>query len=59
MIGIAGYFGIHALHGIPAVVDAVKSIGGLTKLASVVIDALKGGDMTGTVLKAIVGHVHI
>jgi len=59
MIGIAGYFGIHALHGIPAVIDAVKSIGGLTKLASVVIDALKGGDMTGTVLKAIVGHVHL
>jgi hypothetical protein len=54
MIGIAGYGIVHALPGITGLSASV-----ITPVATVVVDATKGQDMTATVLKKILGHVHI
>ena len=59
MIGIAGYGAFHAITSIPSAAAAVKSVGGLSNLATAVIDTTKGGDMTATTLKAALGHVHL
>jgi hypothetical protein len=54
MIGVAGYFGIHAVSEITNL-----SMSALSPIAAAVTDALKGGDMSIAVLKSILGHVHI
>jgi len=59
MIGIAGYGAVQAISSIPSAVEAVKSIGGIQNLATVVLDATKGGDMSDTIIKGILKHVHI
>ena len=54
MIGVAGYLGIHAISEITNL-----SVSVLSPIASAVTDAVKGGDMSIEVLKAVLGHVHI
>jgi hypothetical protein len=51
MIGIATFGAYGAIKGISSAMDAVQSVGGIEKLTTVVIDLLKGGDMTKEVLK--------
>ena len=54
MIGIAGYGIVHALPGITGLAASA-----LAPVATVAVDATKGQDMTATILKKILGHVHI
>ena len=59
MIGLAGWGAVHAITAIPSAAAAVQSAGGLAQLTTAVIDTTKGGDMTVTAIKAVLGHVHL
>jgi hypothetical protein len=59
MIGIAGFGAWHAISAIPSAAAVVSSAAAFSNLATAVIDATKGGDMTVTALKAALGHVHL
>jgi hypothetical protein len=54
MIGVAGYFALTSIQAITGL-----SISILKPIASIVIDAVKGGDMSLTLIKSILGDVHI
>jgi len=58
MIGIASFGIFHALEGISGVSSALSHLGTNTEaLTHIVVDALKGGDMTIEVLKAVIPKV--
>lgn len=54
MLGVAGY-GI--LHTLPAITGLASST--IAPIASATIEATKGGEMTASIIKKVLGHVHI
>lgn len=58
MLGVAGYGAYHALESMPSVVSAFKNLGlNFDNVAHLVIDTIKGGDMTVEGFKMILKNV--
>jgi hypothetical protein len=58
MIGVAGAGVFHSLEGITGLKTAVAHLGtDLEKITHLVIDTLKGGDMTVAILKTLIGDI--
>jgi hypothetical protein len=58
MLGVAGYGVYHSLHSMPSVVEAFQDLGlNFENVAHLVIDTIKGGDMTVEALKMVVKAV--
>ena len=54
MVGIAGYGIVHSL---PAITGLASSA--IAPIATATIDAAKGSDMSASIIKKVLGHVHI
>lgn len=58
MLGVAGYGIYHSLHEMPSVIEAFKNLGlNYENVAHLVIDSLKGGDMTIEGFKIILKNI--
>jgi hypothetical protein len=58
MLGVAGYGVYHSLHSMPSVIEAFRNIGlNFDNVATLVIDSIKGGDMSVEGLKMILKSV--
>lgn len=58
MLGLAGWGIYHALHEIPSVVEAFTNLGlNYHNIATIVIDSIKGGEMTTEITKKVINTV--
>jgi hypothetical protein len=58
MIGVASAGVFHSLEGITGLKAAISHLGtDLEKITHLVVDALKGGDMTVAILKTLIGNI--